>query len=283
MPIPKPRDFYGLKYLVLYDLLTRAPHVLLRVVSEMAYESTQDRVPLQGGDSEAPWDVEYSQPDPTMTCTVREYPIELYQVVETTTISTNAAESNGSASGLANVQGTSVFDGSNGVSAVAVKTAEKANLKFGKYVFKATAAQTLEVYVLGVASGFDNIKALFVTSVDCSSSGTVDIDSLGITLTVTGTAAFTTGDTAVVDIRPENLGSESVIVGKGTVPSEFGLMCIFPKKTDGVLHYIDVFRCSARGMPWRATSREWSEFELNITPLVNTDNSIYEMVRCIGV
>jgi len=87
-----------------------------------------------------------------------------------------------------------------------------------------------------------------------------------------------------VEMRPENTGSHQVLVGAGTSPSNFGVRCIFPRKTDGVLHYIDVFNVSGRGMPWKGTSREFSEFDIAWKPVARaSDGAVYNMVRCLGV
>ena len=128
------------------------------------------------------------------------------------------------------------------------------------------------------------MEGLVYEDLDCSSAGTIDIDALGITVTVVGTAAFTIGDTLSADLRPENTGSTEVLVGAGTVPSNFGVRCIFPKKSDGVMHFIDVFNVSARGMGWKGVSREWSEFDFNWSPQARaSDGAVYQMTRVLGV
>lgn len=284
MAIEKVRDFFGIKYAIPYNLTTYKPIVVLRVIGQINYEVTVDSVDLVGGHADAPWDTEYGQPTPQLSCTFREYPSGLFQILETTTITDNAAEANGSVGSPTNHQGTSVFSSTAGISAVAVKTAQKANLKLGRYVFYATAAQTCDIYLIGLTDEFEDMEALVYTGLDCSSPGTIDIDDLGITVTVTGTANFTIGDTMSVEVRPENTGSTEVLVGAGDAQSNFGLRCIFPKKTDGVMHWIDVFNVSGYGMPWRAVSREFSEFDVTLKPQARaSDGAIYQMVRVLGV
>ena len=284
MSIEKVRDFFGIKYVIPYNLTTRVPICVLRVIGEISYENTIDDVRLEGGHVEAPWDVEFAQPAPTMTGTLREYPAELFTIMETSTITENAAESDGSVSSPTNHQGTSVFDASNGISAVSVNASQKSNLIFGEYVFKATAAQEVDLHINGLGDEFLNIDGQYVDGIDCSSAGTIDLDDQGIQIVVTGTAAFTIGDTMSVEIRPENTGSTEILVGTGTVPSNFGVRCVFPRKTDGVLHWIDVFNVYSRGIPWRGVSREFSEFEFNWIPTVrSSDNAVYQITRCLGV
>lgn len=282
MSIPKPRDFFGIKYLIPYNLTTKKPLVILRVIGEIAFENANELVKLLGGHSEGAHDVEPAQPDPTITGTVREYPAELFEIMETTTVTENSAEASGAFDASpTNAQGTSVINSINGIATLAVTTA--ADLLFGRYVLVATGAQTLDLHVAGLASEFDNIEGRVVASISTTTAGTVAITGTGVSLTVVGTPNYTIGDTAYVDVRPINTGSTKVLVGAGTTPSNFGVMCVFPRKSDGVLHYIDIFNVAARGMPWKGVSREFSEFEINWVPLArSSDGALYEMVRVEG-
>lgn len=284
MSIEKVRDFFGIKYLIPYDITTKKPKLVLRAIGEISYETDPEAKELLGGHTEAPLDVEYGQPSPVMSGTVREYPAELFELMDTVTVTENAAESGGSANDTTNNQGTSMFNGSNGISAVSVNASSKANVKFGQLVFVATAAQVFDIYVNGLTDSFENIEGLAVIGVDASAAGTVTVTALGIDITVVGTSAFVTDDTMSIEMRPENTGSTQVLVGAGTTPSNFGVRCIFPRKTDGVLHHIDVFNVSGRGMPWKGTSREWSEFDIGWKPIARpADGAVYNLVRCLGV
>ena len=283
MSIEKVRDFFGIKYLILYNLTTKLPLVVLRAIGEISFDNAQEAVMLGGGHTEAPYDVEYGQPDPTMTGTVREYPAELFQILETSTVTENAAESGGALdTSPTNAEGTSIIGSINGIATIAITTA--ADLIFGRYTLIATGAQTLDLYIAGLEDSLEDISGKVNSSaISTTTAGTVAIAGKGISLTVVGTPAYEVGDTAYVDIRPINTGSTKVVVGAGTVPSNFGVRCVFPRKSDGVLHYIDVFNVSGRGMPWKGVSREFSEFEINLKPLArSSDGAVYEMVRVLG-
>lgn len=281
MTIEKVRDFFGVKYLIPYNIATRKPLVVLRVIQEVNYESSVEQIPLLGGHTDAPWDVEFGQATPTMTGTLREYPAELFEILETVTVTENAAEAAGSINNKTNHQGTSIFK-SPGISNVTANPAQLANLVFGEYVLRATAAQTLELYINGLTDEFENIEGLFVTTISTTTAGSVQVDAAGIVLTIVGSPAYTVGDTMAFDVRPVNTGSTEILVGSGTAPENFGVRCIFPAKADGVLHYIDVFNVYGRGMPWRAVSREWSEFDINWAPAVrSSDNAVYKLVRVL--
>jgi hypothetical protein len=282
MSIEKVRDFFGIKYLIPYDLTTKKPLAVLRAIGEISFENKVDGVKLVGGHAEAPYDVEYGQPEPTLTGTVREYPAELFDLMEVSTVTELPAEAGGSLNAsVTNGQGTSIVKAVNGLQSVMITTA--ANLIFGQYVLVATGAQTLDLHINGLEDSFLDIDGQSVTGISTTTAGTVAIASKGISLSVAGTPAYTIGDTAYLDVRPINTGVTKVTVGSGTVPANFGLRCIFPRKSDGVLHYIDVFNVAARGMSWKGVSREFSEFTINWTPTArSSDGAVYEMVRVLG-
>ena len=283
MSIEKVRDFFGIRYVIPYNLTTKKPLVVLRAVGEISFENDIEAVELLGGHVEAPHDVEYGQPSPTLTGTVREYPAELFEIMETVTVTENSAEASGNVSSPTNNQGTSMINDTNGVSNVTANPSLLTSLVFGEYVFVATAAQTLDLHINGLEDTFEDIDAKVVADIDCSSAGSVQVDDAGVVLTVIGTAAFEVGDTFTCQVRPINTGSTEVLVGAGTSPSNFGVRCIFPRKTDGVLHYIDIFNVSGRGMPWKGVSREFSEFDINWKPVARaTDGAVYQMVRVLG-
>lgn len=281
MSIEKVRDFFGVRYLIPYNRTTKKPLAVLRVIGEFSYENSVEAIKLMGGHADAAWDTEYGQPEPAITGTVREYPAELFSLMETCTVTENVAEASGAKDASpTNAQGTSIIKATNGISAINITT--PADVAFGQYVLVATGAQTLDLHINGLVDAFDNIEARVVESISTTTAGSVAIAGYGITLTVVGTPNYTIGDTAYVDIRPINTGSTKILVGSGTVPSNFGCRCIFPRKSDGVLHYIDIKNIAARGLSWGAVSREFSETEINWTPLVESDGSIYEMVRVLG-
>ncbi len=282
MAIEKVRDFFGIRYLIPYDLDTLKPIVVLRAVGEVSFENEIESIDLLGGHTDAPHDVEYGQPSPVMTGVVREYPAELFGIMETATVTENAAEASGNIGSPTNYQGTSIIT-SPGVTLITAHPSYLSNLKFGRYILRATAAQTLDLYIAGLVDEFEDIEALVVTGISTTTTGSVAINAAGIVLTIAGSPAYTVGDTAAFEVRPVNTGSTEVLVGTGTPPSNFGVRCVFPRKTDGVLHYIDVFNVSGRGLPWKGVSREWSEFNINWKPTARPeDGAVYQMVRVLG-
>lgn len=288
MTIEKVRDFFGIKYLIPYNLTTFVPLVILRAVGEVTYENSVSTIDLIGGDTDAPYDVEFGQPSPTMKGKVSEYPIELFQLLEKTTVTTVSAEATGSVVSPTNGQGTSVFN-SPGITNVTTHPSLLANLPFGRVTFIATGAQTLTAYLSGIGvvgqSDFQDMQGTVVTGISTTTTGSVQISQLGLVLTVTGIPNYTIGDTFYVGIHPVNTGYKKVVVGGNSVssPPNFGVRCVFPRKSDGVLHYIDVYNVAGRGIGWQGVSRKWAELDISWKPLArSSDGAVYEMVRILG-
>lgn len=283
MSIEKVRDFFGIKYVIPYNLTTFQPIVVLRVVGEISFENKVDQIELKGGDTQAPWDVEFGQPSPTLKGTLLEYPGEIFQIMETCTktVVSSSSPSGSISTSPTNGQGVSIIAGSNGISSVTISQA--ASLIFGRYTLVATGAQTLDLYIAGLVGTYDTIQGRVVASISTTTSGTVAIAAAGISLTVVGTPNFTVGDTAYFEVQPINTGTTTVLIGAGTSPSSFGVRCVFPRKTDGVLHYIDVFNVSARGLAWMGKSRQFSSFDIEWKPLArSSDGAVYQVVRVLG-
>lgn len=283
MSIEKVRDFFGIKYVIPYNLTTFQPIVVLRVVGEISFENKVDQIELKGGDTQAPWDVEFGQPSPTLKGTLLEYPAEIFQIMETCTktVVTSPAASGSISTSPTNGQGVSIFGGANGLSNVTVSGAT--SLVFGRYTLVATGAQTLDLYIAGLVGTYDTVQGRYVASISTTTAGAVTIAAAGITLTAVGTPNYTIGDTCYFEVQPINTGTTTILVGAGTAPSSFGVRCVFPRKTDGVLHYIDIFNVSARGLAWTGKSREFSSFAIEWKPLARaSDGAVYQMVRVLG-
>lgn len=273
MAIEKVRDFFGVKYLIPYNTLSFKPFGVFRVIQEFAFERAIDLVDLNGGHVSGAWDTEPGQPDNSITATLREYPFFAFEVLEGATTTETAAEATGFVGTIANKLGTSVFDATTGIASVAAKAGEEANIKGIRYVFVATGAATVDIYLHGDGTPFTNISGVVAENITVpSTGGTVDVDELGITITGgSGTVGFTTDDTAAVDTRPIHNGFGTTIVGDSDVTiQQFGLIAVFPKKADGMQFWADFPKVVAQGMPFSGTTREWSEFTLNAKPLVDS-------------
>lgn len=282
--IQKVRGFYGAKYAIPYNIATGVPCGVFRVLQEVNFERKVEFNDLNGGDSMGAWDSEMGQPENSISMTLKEYPNFAFSLLEDATVTENAAEASGYVGTASNKTGTSIVAATGITAAPVVKSAKKANLPAGRVVLKATAATKLKVYVVGLPKGdgtFILDDASVVAEITVSTGATVDIDNIGITLTGGASAtAFTIGDTAIFDVRPVNNGSSIVTVGStNSSADEFGLMLVFPQKSDGQLYYIDIFRVKAFGMPFKSVTRDWSDFQLSGKVIYDsTNDGLYKAV-----
>jgi hypothetical protein len=183
----------------------------------------------------------------------------------------NSAETNGNFSTAANVKGSSIINGTNGISGVSLTAADQADLKFGKYILIATGAGTADLYLssdLDIARGNDGTytnDALKVASINVASATAVDA-TFGLTFTKVGTPAFTTGDTAEFYVRPVNTKSMIARIGGAaaqTLP-EFGAIVYAQQRGSDELMELDIFRCKASGMPIGFEQFAFAETEVKI-------------------
>lgn len=280
MTIQRVYDFYSMKYIIPRDKTTKAivNNSILRAIQNIEYSNEIEAVKNTGGDASAPWMVELGQPDPAVTMEVTEISVGMYNAFENVTITERSAETSGGIGTFANTSGTSIKDGSNGISAVAISATNYANLKAGDYIFKkGSSATKINIYVAGLIDAFDNTSGLVAEDVDCGTPGSVEVAELGITLTAAGTPNFGATDVAVVSgVRPVNYGSNTIVVGSGSNPAEMAMTFVMPKQSTGDIYYIDMPRIFVPGgLPFGAATREFSTMTINATPLVSSDSSIY--------
>jgi hypothetical protein len=273
----KVKGMYGAKYAIPYNRTTGMPYGVFRVIQEIAFERSVEFNDLTGGDAQGAWDSEPGQPENTLTGTFKEYPNFGYTFLESATVTENTAETSGNFGTLENVTGTSVFSGTTGIAGVAALSGSEANIPFGRLVFKASGSDTVDIYLIGLPQGagvFSDVEGKVASDVTVTSGGTVDVTALGIQITGgSGTIGFTLSDTAKIDVRGVNNGNSVIQIDGSGEPKEFGMMIMMPKKSDGALYYYDIFRIKAQGLPFTATSKEWSEWELSASVLVDTENN----------
>ncbi|KKN72954.1 hypothetical protein LCGC14_0405080 [marine sediment metagenome] len=273
MAIQATRNPFGIKYAIAYDRCSFKPFGLWRVIGEMNLDRSIDNVPNTGGHISGAWDSEFGQPENSIALTVRELPFFAFTVLEGATTNEIVPEATGSVGALTNKQGTSVFDATTGIDSIAAKVGVEQNIKAIRYIFVATGPATVDIHLHGDGTPFETIEGVVASNITVpSTGGTVDVDSLGITITGgSGTIAFVTDDTASSDTRPIHQGFGITPVGsEGDTPTSFGLLGVYPKKSDGMQFWIDFPNVVGSGLPIGATTREWSESSITLTPLIDT-------------
>ena len=213
-----------------------------------------------------------------MSLAFSEYPDFVFTLFLGNAPTNNAAESGGSVSGFANVKGTSVQNGSNGIDVVELTSGDTADLKFGKYIIIATAANTFDLYLssdIDIGRGTDgdyltdDLKV--ATGLSVASGDAIDA-TFGLTFSKVGTPAFTTGDSAEFYIRPINTDSMDVTIGSQADQNfpNFGAVLYAQKKGDGEMIEIDAYNCKAVGMPINFARNTFSAAEVTVKMLYDS-------------
>jgi hypothetical protein len=225
-----------------------------------------------------------------MSLSFSEYPDFVFELFLGNAPTTNAAEATGSISGFANVKGTSVKNGANGIDAVEVTSGDSGDLKFGKYIIKATAANTFDLYLssdIDIGRGTDasylsdDLKVATGLSV---ASGDAVVADLGLTFSKVGTPAFTTNDTAEVYVDPPNSASTDVTIGNLANQSfpTFGAMIYASKQGDGQMVEIEAYKCKAVGMPLNLARNAYSAAEVTVKMLYDSaKDGVFKMRHII--
>jgi len=279
---------FGIDIVMPYNLVSKQPYGLFRVTQELTSERARESVKLLGGHVDGAWDDEPGEPENPFSMIIREFPDFMYTTFEAGSQTDNSsAEASGNFGTIVNTVGTSVFDAATGIASVAAKAGKEANIPFGKLVFKATAATTVDIYLVGKPQGdgaFLDKTGKVATGITIpGTSGTVDVDDLGITITGgSGAIALVTDDIATLDVRGVNNGNVITSVGANPQVTKMGMFAVLPKLSDGSLTYIDFHKVSIpSGVPFSAVYREWAEITLTGEILVDPCNShnLYTLYR----
>lgn len=292
MALTRNHSIYGIHSICPYNYETLEPYGIFKVVGSLALANSQEQIPLQGGSSYHPWDIENGVKSTEGSFLVREVPDFAFGAIEGATATTNAAEAGGAVTSIANMKGTSVV-AATGIASVGVKSGSEAAAKTGVYLVKAASATTVDVYALtdvdaarGTALAYQN-DALKITAsaLTIATTTAVEIPNTGLELTGgAGTIAMTTGDTAWFDSRSINTGSTTVTVGAAnqTKPT-VGLLCAAQKKGNSEIFLLDIMKATCGGFPFNFTEKAWMESEITFQAAYNSvRDGVYRFIRVDG-
>ncbi len=266
-----PRALFGVHGATPYSRSTGLPYGELRVMKGSNLTLTGNQAELMGGASKYPWAVEEGEIKAELSMSVGQLEDFMFELFLGKAPTANNAEASGSVTTAVNVKGTSVIDPSNGISAVALTSADGGDLKFGKYAIVATGAAAFDLYLLsGVDRGRGNnadfqSDAMKITASPISVASATGVDAnTGLSFTKAGTPAFVTGDSATFYVRPINSKSMNVVIGSvadQTFP-EFGCLVYAQRRGQGEMAELDLYRCKAAGMPLPFDMGAFAGFEL---------------------
>jgi hypothetical protein len=278
MALSAPRSLFGIHSVSPYSRVDGSFYGELRVLENSSLSLAGETIDLLGGSNKFPWEAADGAITAEMSLSFSEYPDFVFELFLGNAPTTNAAETGGSVSGFANVKGTSMKNGANGIDVVELTSGDTADLKFGKYIIIATAAQTFDLYLssdIDIGRGTDGdylSDSLKIASGLSVASGDAVEATYGLTFSKVGTPAFTTSDSAEFYIRPINTSSMDVTIGaqaNQTFPN-FGAVLYAQKKSDGQMIEIDAFNCKAVGMPLNFARNAFSAAEVTVKMLYDS-------------
>ena len=279
------KDFvFGVHSVTPYDLANGKPLSLkpFDVLGTFSVASTQEIIENFGGSNFDAFDIESGARTFEGSMLLKNLPNALIEIATGSIPTENAAESAGSVTALRNVLNASVLDGTTGIDSVALKAGSTIDVPFATYTVEAVSPTTVDVFVhsdVDFAQGTDktfkagthkiNSSPLTITT----GGATTEITDFGIDLVGgSGTIGMTTGDTAVFESRPANLSSRSVIIGSPlSAPKKIGLIAYAQRKSDGVMHKINIFKTLAGGLPLVLTEKAYFEGEVTFKAMRATN------------
>ncbi len=271
--MPQNRVIFGVHSASPYSRTTGLFFGTAKVVGEASVALSGELQKLYGGSQRFPWAVEDGTINTEISLKLKQYDDFLFEVFLGKAPTTAGADSTGTVSTLTNKNGTSAV-AATGIATVTVKAAEKADLKFTRYVVKVVSATTVDVYAAsdvdfarGVDKTFvnDGLK-ITASPLTIVASTAVEIPDFGLELTGgAGTIAMTVGDTATFEVKPPSSASTSVRVGASanTYP-EFGLVIVAQQSGSGEMFEMDIFRCKGIGLPIQFAEKKFSENDIKI-------------------
>ena len=290
MALSDPRSLFGVHSCSPYSRADGTFYGILKVLESSSLSLAGETIDLLGGSNKFPWASEDGAITAELALSFSEYPAFVFELFLGNAPTTNAAESGGSISGFVNVKGTSVKHAANGIDAVEITSGDAADLKFGKYIIKATAAQVVSLYLSsdadigrGTDGSYVDDTLLIASGLSVASGDAVDA-TFGLTLSKVGTPAFTTGDTAEFYVRPINDKSMDVTVGAtaNQIFPEFGAVVMAQKKGNQELFEIDVYRAKAVGAPLNFNRNAFSAAEVTVKCLYDSAKDGVFKVRYVA-
>lgn len=291
MGLSAPRIVFGVHSLSPYSRADRTPFGILKVIGSASISMQAALEELYGGAQKFSWAAESKTIKAELSCKVKAYPGFLFTQFLGGSSTDNVAETGASVSAITNWKGTSVMSATTGIASIAVKTANKTDVKFGKYVLVATDATHVDVYLMsdvdiarGTAGSYqtDGLKVTASPLAITASTGT-DIPSFGLTVTGgSGTIGMTAGDTAVFSARPINSGSSDITIGASstTLPA-FGAVILAQKRATGEMFEIEAFNCIASGFPIAFDEMAFSQTEIKVSCIYDSTQDAVFKIRSV--
>lgn len=275
------RSIFGIHSVTPYNRTTKKPYGILKVLGGGNLEMTGETEDLFGGSSKYAYASEQTQIGASMTLNVKSYPDFLMELFLGGSVTTLAAASGGEIRNTGNASGDSVIDAATGIDSVSVTSSDEGDLKFGRYVIEATAADTVDVFICtdidfnrGTKGTYDDASLMRIANdISVTASSATALADFGLDINGgSGTIGMTVGDTAIFDVLPPHTGGSEILVGSetATFPS-FGAFMLAQKRSNGEIFQVEAYNCIGSGMPFPLQEKAWMISDLSVKVLRDED------------
>ena len=290
MGLSQPREVYGIHSIIPYSRTTYLPYGIVRVLDGGEISLDPEMNDLTGGSNPFAWASEVGTIDSEFSFTCGEYPDFLMELFLGATVTQTAADSDGEATAITAISGTTVPKADTGLASIALRAGEKSRLKMGRYIVVAATGTTVDVYM---QSNIDQKRGVELTTLTdamkitatplsvTDSAGTTEIPLTGLNLVGgSGTVAMTAGHSGYFDVYPDHSGRSSIVVGaSGSTFTEFGARMTAKKAADGKVFEVHALKCRGAGMPIGLSANEFAKPELTMKCLYDsTANRVFEIL-----
>lgn len=295
----QPVGIYGLWNIMLLDYVSKLPLACAKVAGEFTIPFSFDLEDFVGGAEKFVLDSEPKYAKADTTFAFKQFDKQLFQYLSGANVTSHVAEAAGAVTALVNAKGT-LMSATIGIASVGLTALETHELKAGRYIVLATDATHVDVYATtdadfsgvftsGTELAFvDDTYKITKTPLVIGTGVAVDVPSLGVSLTGgSGTIALVAGDTAFFDVRPANIGSETIIVGKqNTFLKRMGLVAVSQPKANGEVLTVycpkvqtSGFDISLKEYSWAGTAPKLKILKSTAEDMVCQIDRTYRMVE----
>ncbi len=278
MSLSDPRIIYGIHSISPRNRSTGMPYGILKVIGSANLALSSETEQLFAGSNKYAWAAESKTVSTELTAKVKAYPGFLFELFLGATVTDAGADTAGTASTLTNKYGSSML-AATGLASVSVLAASKANVKFGKYVIKATTSTAFKIYAMsdidfsrGTDASYvdDTLEVATVTGVATGANS--DVADLGLRFVGGASAtAFIVGDTATFELLPPSTKSSNIVVGSSTATMpNFGALLLAQKRATGEMFEIEAHNCIGSGLPIALEENTFSQPELKMICLYDS-------------
>ncbi len=276
---------YTLIDLNFFNITTGLPYgEVLDGSTSATFSYSREPVVSNGGVGAAPTCVAAGATTAELAVTFTDNPsFELMQAITGATSVTNSAEPSGATADFVNQLGATVFDATTGIASVAPTSGSEDDLKETTIIIEAASATTVDVIAYSPHDfnrGTDGVyidadRRTIAEGLTITMGGTTDVPNFGITLTGgSGTIAMVTGNTARLESRPINLGSDTILIGGiNDQPKIIGLQAkgfLCNQNNEEHIQTFEFFKIQGGGITGTMTVNEFTGNEWTFIPIVDT-------------